>query len=1063
MTTRAEFLDRLLTQLLDNPDADLRLTLRTRDPGDPTVALLDAWATAADVIAFYTDRIRAEGYLTTAEQDASVLALAALVGASPRMPVAAGTRLAYTLQADRADAAVVLPAGLMVQSVPGPGEQPQVFETTSELTARPSWNVLLPRSRRPLSDDDVTRPLQLELRVAVPLAARDMLLLTRGSGADATRTVLRVMSVATDLLAGRTRVAVQPSTPATLAAAPAASDGAQRPAAAGAVVGAPAAGTAAELLDSVLTDLSRRPSRPPPVAPNPATTFAPGSDAIPRIVGILRPEVSGTLYRALGTSTSQPADVPVLAGLRNTAAPFGAQAQPRTVFDDRGRPIAVDEWALGGEHVVTGTLSAAELTALLVRAALPAHQAAALRQRVARVAAGNREQQSGVAGLALVTAAGPDTGPRSRIAETGRLSTVHFTTDSSLQITGAGAQGITFTYTDPKLPTARFTITAAVTPEGAVTFTEGDATLSWDPAVDTDLHGQLGTSRRLDITWNARADVVTARVRTALPLPDPTVLHLDSRHDEIAPGTPVLITGHAVPDGAGPGLLTTVTAAQTVSVAQYGISARVTRLTLAKPWVGNSVSLGEVRDVGVWTPGDPLPLEPVAVATEVSGDRIELDRLHAGLDAGREVVVTGTRTDLPGASETPAAELAVVTGVEVVVDPVPGGTPYTALRLTAPLAYRYRRDTVRVFGSVVAARHGATRIEVLGDGRPEQARQSFTLSTGPTLADLVDGGPVSSLVVHVDGLRYREVPFLAEDTSPTSYLTGLDQTGRTTVTFAAPLPAGKGNVTTTYRSGRGADGNLGAHRISQLVSRPLAVSEVDNPLPASGGADQEGADSLRRRIPVGLPSLGRAVSVDDYVDLAASWPGVGRVTAAVVHNGGGPVVHVCAAGSAAAPLGPDSPVITGLQQTLAMADPFTVVWVDPVELFVLAVRARILPDPDRTWDSVAAGVRDRLRAAFAYVERRPGQPVYASAVMRAAHQVPGVVACTVTGLALLSAVPSAADVAKLAADLGQGPPAVLPLERGDRPGTDGAPAPPAQLAFVDPDLDNLIVLEETAS
>ena len=104
--------------------------LRTRALDDPTVALLDAWATVADVIAFYQERIANEGYLRTATQPGSLLAIAQLVGYRPRPGLAASVWLAYSLQPDPADTAVVLPAGLLAQSVPGTGELPQTFETT---------------------------------------------------------------------------------------------------------------------------------------------------------------------------------------------------------------------------------------------------------------------------------------------------------------------------------------------------------------------------------------------------------------------------------------------------------------------------------------------------------------------------------------------------------------------------------------------------------------------------------------------------------------------------------------------------------------------------------------------------------------------------------------------------------------------------------------------------------------------------------------------------------------------------------------------------------------------
>ena len=39
-------------------------------------------------------------------------------------------------------AAVTVPEGLRVQSIPGPGELPQTFETVEEVEARPEWNAL---------------------------------------------------------------------------------------------------------------------------------------------------------------------------------------------------------------------------------------------------------------------------------------------------------------------------------------------------------------------------------------------------------------------------------------------------------------------------------------------------------------------------------------------------------------------------------------------------------------------------------------------------------------------------------------------------------------------------------------------------------------------------------------------------------------------------------------------------------------------------------------------------------------------------------------------------------
>src|SRR5437588_3423534 len=103
-------------------------TLTTRSLDDPSIALLDAWATVADVFSFYQERIANEGYLRTATERRSILELARLVGYRLRPGVASTVYLAYTVDENQAELADV-PPGSLSQSIPGPGEQPQSFET----------------------------------------------------------------------------------------------------------------------------------------------------------------------------------------------------------------------------------------------------------------------------------------------------------------------------------------------------------------------------------------------------------------------------------------------------------------------------------------------------------------------------------------------------------------------------------------------------------------------------------------------------------------------------------------------------------------------------------------------------------------------------------------------------------------------------------------------------------------------------------------------------------------------------------------------------------------------
>lgn len=117
--------------------------LTTRDDGDFTIALLDAWAIVSDIITFYQERAANEAYLRTATLARSVFELARLVGYQPSPGVSASAPVAFTLNdAPGAPDPVPIPAGGRVQSTPGPGQMPQTFETSADLTAYIEHNAL---------------------------------------------------------------------------------------------------------------------------------------------------------------------------------------------------------------------------------------------------------------------------------------------------------------------------------------------------------------------------------------------------------------------------------------------------------------------------------------------------------------------------------------------------------------------------------------------------------------------------------------------------------------------------------------------------------------------------------------------------------------------------------------------------------------------------------------------------------------------------------------------------------------------------------------------------------
>lgn len=117
--------------------------LRTRASGDFSIALLDAWSEVLDILTFYTERLANEAYLGTAIEGRSVYELARLVGYKPSPGVSASTVLAFSLATATGSPAVVpIAAGTRVQSIPGPGQTPQVFETATDLTATMANNAI---------------------------------------------------------------------------------------------------------------------------------------------------------------------------------------------------------------------------------------------------------------------------------------------------------------------------------------------------------------------------------------------------------------------------------------------------------------------------------------------------------------------------------------------------------------------------------------------------------------------------------------------------------------------------------------------------------------------------------------------------------------------------------------------------------------------------------------------------------------------------------------------------------------------------------------------------------
>jgi hypothetical protein len=575
-----------------------------------------------------------------------------------------------------------------------------------------------------------------------------------------------------------------------------------------------------------------------------------------------------------------------------------------------------------------------------------------------------------------------------------------------------------------------------------------------------------------------------------LELESAKVANLDRVYPGVLARSPVLVV-RPPSEQFGQTLVTTADNATEVSQSAYGLNGTITRLQLADNWWDPAATeepgdhIGVLRATTVFCQSEELPLADAPIGDDVCAGELELDRLYDGLRSGRWMILSGERADIPGTSGVPASELVMLaevaqrvkltaaTGKKGLSDqPLPGDSLHTFVTFASPPAYCYRRGSVVLNGNVVHATHGETRAEVLGAGDASQALQTFTLKQSPltyTSAPSVTG-TASSLVVRVGGVAWPEAGRLAAlGPGSRGFFTRQDDEDRTSVVFGdrdhgARLPTGQDNVQATYRSGIGAPGNVQPGQISLLATKPLGVKAVTNPLRASGGADRDGRDEIRRNAPLAVLALDRLVSTQDYADFARTFAGIGKASAARLTDGTRTLVHVTIAGVGDIPIDVTSDLYRNLTVALhQFGDPFLPVAVGVRELLALVVSAQVKVLPGYDWELVEPAIRIRLLDAFGFGRRELGQDVLPSEVITAIQGVAGV---DYVDLDALRSVDEATVVSALSPQPpgqrppGQAPPpSAGPVEVSLARVVAGA-VRPAQLAYLQSLIQDSLILNE---
>jgi hypothetical protein len=476
------------------------------------------------------------------------------------------------------------------------------------------------------------------------------------------------------------------------------------------------------------------------------------------------------------------------------------------------------------------------------------------------------------------------------------------------------------------------------------------------------------------------------------------------------------------------------------SRADFALTSKTTRVQLSGEILMENF-MERLRDIVVYAQSELLEIAETPITDSVSGESLTLDRKVEGLQKGQTVILSGTprphqipesfpphqdelpQREFPGLVETlgvagHANPLKIglkqasssispsdsgpqnpghVSEVVTLHDIQPDGN-LTKLVFTSRLK-NYERESVTINANVAKATHGATAQEVLGSGDASQPFQKFTLKQPPLthISASTPSGAKSTLQVRVNDILWQEmISLYGRGSRDRVYITKTDDDGKTTVQFGdgitgTRLPTGQNNIQVTYRKGIGIEGNVKAEQLTMLLTRPLGVKGVTNPLAATGGDDRESLADARRNAPLTVLTLERAVSLKDYEDFARAFAGISKALATWVWDGKRYSVFMTVAGPKGVAIEEKSQTYENLLTALQKSgDLFVKISIKSYEKAFFKIAGNIKVSPDYQTEKVSESVKQEIRARFSFDARDFGQPVMLSEVIAIMQAVQGV-------------------------------------------------------------------------
>lgn len=986
--------------------------LKTRRRDDFAIALLDAWATIADVLTFYQERIANEGYLRTATERRSIWELARLVGYELRPGVAASTYLAFTV--DEGEQPVFIPQGTRAQSVPEPGERMQSFETERDLEARYLYNDMRLRQvqaqflKKPTDDDPLPNVLYLPGQ-RTDLRPSDRFLLVFGEKNDDENIsnpsyfLARVKD--TQLLDQPARAAVilQPDIPQIPESPITRAVYAMSP------VGDNVAGkTAVTNSFSNLQDYAQSPI---------SQFYYPGERPYltkqwSAVIDLI--ETFGEVPKI------RPEDVVGDPGNQDVAFTAVAALNPRfgqNIFTTLGQePAQLDD----------GTEALRALVLLPIQARLHGHNAP--------LTGVTKEDPAGTFS-AYSTEWEKDSDNQEEwggLFSSNRTSTVITLNTVCEQIAGESLLVLEWKQ-GTGLNQALFRVTKTDTVSTSLFNVPATATrLTLEPINTSDWTPDSMSIIRSTTVYTGSEFItnpVPYRILAEEPImPTEYITGKDETIKYIASNKKVSELALAAVNG--------------IPLTELENSLDV-GLTLSIP-IGSELELDGIYD-GL-KPGCWIAINGMRADIPVEGREVALIQSVEHKFAS----IPNTNTDLPG------------------------DLRHTFIKLAAPLSLPYRRDSIRLNANVVPATHGETargippneRDVIIGSGNAAQAHQRFALKLPPKtgltyLSAPTRDGVKSTLEVYVNDVRWQSLRTLL-NAGPKAqvYTIQTDHEGQTEVIFGdgvegARLPTGHENVMARYRMGIGKAGNVKAGQISLLATRPAGVREVVNWVEATGGTDPEGQEQARRNVKLSTRTLDRLVGLQDYEDFARTFAGIGKAKAVEGNNG---KITVYVAGEDNAPLA-GSALLKNLEDALNSHDGSShdgsdaMITVGVFTPMLITLEATITISSDYLWERMQPAIHTALATTFGFAQRELGQAVALSEVINTIHQVEGVMHVHITHFDALTEEMLLEQATPKQSQANQKNNSISPL-------LPQSTEEPVKLCYIDPTVPPLIALKE---